>query len=116
MKTTSTTTIQTSIVTTAQTSSATTLSTTTSSRTTTGSAAGSTSVDVKFKARGKQYFGVATDQGRLQAGSAVVIQQRFGQVTPENSMKWESIERKSSKPENLVFLMLDGLLMFCNAI
>lgn len=63
----------------------------TSTRTTTGSAAGSTSIDAKFKARGKQYVGVATDQGRLTSGSAPVIQSRFGQVTPENSMKWESI-------------------------
>lgn len=66
---------------------------TSTTRTSTGSAAGSTSVDAKFKARGKKYFGVATDQGRLTSGSDVVIQQRFGQVTPENSMKWESIQR-----------------------
>jgi endo-1,4-beta-xylanase len=56
----------------------------------------STSIDAKFKLHGKKYIGVATDQGRLQSGSnAQIIQQRFGQVSPENSMKWDAIERES---------------------
>jgi endo-1,4-beta-xylanase len=47
------------------------------------------SLDVAMKAKGKLYWGTATDQGRLTAGSnAAVIQASFGQVTPENSMKW----------------------------
>jgi endo-1,4-beta-xylanase len=46
-------------------------------------------------ARGKQYFGVATDRNRLIANTnAVIIQENFGQVTPENSMKWRSINRQ----------------------
>ncbi|GME23321.1 glycoside hydrolase family 10 protein [Neofusicoccum parvum] len=50
-------------------------------------------LDAKFKAHGKKYFGVATDQNRLTAGqNAAVIQREFGQVTPENSMKWDAIE------------------------
>lgn len=58
---------------------------------------GSTSIDVKIKARGKQYFGAATDQNRLTDGSsASIIQGRFGCVTPENSMKWDAIERQSN--------------------
>lgn len=44
-------------------------------------------------AKGKLYFGTATDQNRLSTGkSAAVIQQDFGQVTPENSMKWDATE------------------------
>ncbi|KAI7783297.1 endo-beta-xylanase [Diaporthe eres] len=52
-----------------------------------------TSIDALFKAKGKLYYGVATDQNRLSTGkSAAVIQQNFGQVTPENSMKWDATE------------------------
>lgn len=50
------------------------------------------SVDKLIKAKGKKYFGTCADQGRLQSGSAAVIQANFGQVTPENSMKWDATE------------------------
>lgn len=51
------------------------------------------SVDAAFKARGKKYIGVATDRGRLAAGdNAQIIKDNFGQVTPENSMKWDATE------------------------
>lgn len=56
------------------------------------------SIDKLFKAKGKLYFGTATDQGRLGQGkNAAIIQANFGQVTPENSMKWESIERSKGQ-------------------
>ncbi|KAF3356934.1 Endo-1 like protein [Verticillium longisporum] len=52
-----------------------------------------TSIDKLFKAKGKLYIGVATDRGLLQTGkNAAIIQQDFGQVTPENSMKWDALE------------------------
>ncbi|KAI0175982.1 family 10 xylanase [Hypoxylon sp. FL1284] len=50
------------------------------------------SVDEMIKAKGKLYFGTATDQNLLQGKSASVIQADFGQVTPENSMKWDATE------------------------
>lgn len=51
------------------------------------------SINAAIQAKGKKYFGVATDQGRLTQGSnAAIIQADFGQVTPENSMKWQSTE------------------------
>jgi hypothetical protein len=43
------------------------------------------SIDTKFKAKGKKYFGVATDNKLLKEGSnAAIIAAAFGQVTPEN--------------------------------
>lgn len=52
------------------------------------------SLDELIKAKGKEYCGVATDKGLLTANTnAAIIQANFGQVTPENSMKWESIQR-----------------------
>ncbi|KAF2128175.1 glycoside hydrolase family 10 protein [Dothidotthia symphoricarpi CBS 119687] len=53
------------------------------------------SLDAVWKAKGsgKKYFGVATDRGRLAAGdNAQIIKNNFGQVTPENSMKWDATE------------------------
>lgn len=43
------------------------------------------SLDAVFKSKGKKYFGVATDKGRLTSGdNEVIIKADFGQVTPEN--------------------------------
>lgn len=56
-----------------------------------------TSLDALMKAKGKLYFGTCTDQGRLTTGkSAAVIQADFGQVTPENSMKWDATESSNN--------------------
>ncbi|KAL2265068.1 hypothetical protein VTJ83DRAFT_7578 [Remersonia thermophila] len=50
------------------------------------------SIDALFKAKGKEFFGTCTDQRLLQTGrNAAIIEANFGQVTPENSMKWESL-------------------------
>jgi endo-1,4-beta-xylanase len=46
-----------------------------------------------WKSRGNVYFGVATDQNLLTTGkNAAIIQRNFGQVTPENSMKWDALQ------------------------
>lgn len=52
----------------------------------------SQSIDALMKAKGKLYFGSCTDQRLLTTGkNAAILQANFGQVTPENSMKWESL-------------------------
>jgi endo-1,4-beta-xylanase len=53
----------------------------------------SVSIHDAFVAAGKEYFGVATDQGLLgQDPNAAIITANFGQITHENSMKWGSLE------------------------
>ncbi|KAF2091183.1 glycoside hydrolase family 10 protein [Saccharata proteae CBS 121410] len=55
--------------------------------------AGTSSLDTMYKAHGKKYFGVATDEGHLTTGvNAGIIRSDFGCVTPEYSMKWATIE------------------------
>lgn len=49
------------------------------------------SIDEAFVAKGKLYYGTAADQGTL-ATSEDIINANFGQVTPENSMKWDATE------------------------
>jgi len=46
------------------------------------------SLNDKFVAKGKKYFGTCADQNRLNAGqNAAVIKANFGQVTPENRLE-----------------------------
>lgn len=48
----------------------------------------------KFKAKGKQYFGTEIDHYHLSNSPLMTIAKNsFGQVTHENSMKWDAIER-----------------------
>ncbi|KAJ7137054.1 glycoside hydrolase superfamily [Mycena epipterygia] len=52
-----------------------------------------TSIDTLFKNHGKVFIGTAADQGRLTVSQdAAITAADFGGVTPENSMKWDTIE------------------------
>jgi endo-1,4-beta-xylanase len=56
-----------------------------------GSAAGG--LHDKFKAKGKLYFGTEIDHYHLSNNAlTTVVKNSFGQVTCENSMKWDAIE------------------------
>lgn len=51
----------------------------------------------KFKAKGKLYFGTEIDHYHLQNNAlTTIVKREFGQVTAENSMKWDAIERELS--------------------
>ena len=59
--------------------------------TSTGSA--SESLNEAFVAKGKHYFGNIGDSGTLsQSQAADIVKADFGQLTAENSMKWDSLE------------------------
>ncbi|KAI1733972.1 family 10 xylanase [Xylaria scruposa] len=66
------------------------------------------SINTLIQAKGKKYYGSCADQSRLSTGkSAAVIQADFGQVTPENSMKWDATE---SSRGNFNFAQADYLV------
>jgi endo-1,4-beta-xylanase len=53
----------------------------------------SASLNSKFKAHGKKYWGTCADQYTLsKSGMSSFLPGQFGQVSPENSMKWDATE------------------------
>ncbi|KAF1954495.1 endoxylanase-like protein [Byssothecium circinans] len=60
----------------------------------TGANGADCSINDLFVAKGKKYIGVAADRGTLSdATNEQIIKDNFGQVTPENSMKWDATEK-----------------------
>ncbi|KAI3317252.1 carbohydrate-binding module family 1 [Xylariaceae sp. AK1471] len=61
--------------------------------TSSGGAATGTGLNDKFKAKGKLYFGTEIDHYHLSNTALTnIVKSSFGQVTCENSMKWDAIE------------------------
>ncbi|KAI3607617.1 glycoside hydrolase family 10 protein [Moniliophthora roreri] len=61
-----------------------------------------------FAAAGKKYWGSAADQNTLNiAQNEQILVEQFGQVTPENSMKWDATE---SSQNNFNFAGADALV------
>lgn len=72
----------------------------------------STSLNDAFVAAGKSYFGTCSDQALLQnSENEAVLNAQFGALTPENSMKWDSIEREYSA---LGVEVLSSISDFCS--
>ena len=61
-------------------------------------AAGGDSLNALFKAKGKLYYGNIADPGTLgNQQNTQVLKEQFGQLTPENSMKWDATEPQQGK-------------------
>ncbi|TGZ83773.1 glycosyl hydrolase family 10 protein [Ascodesmis nigricans] len=78
-----------------------------------GSTIAACSLDAHIKKAGKEYFGVATDPNTLNIPEiASIVDQEFGSVTPENSMKWDSTEPSQN---NFNFAKSDILVSFAQS-
>ncbi|KAF3037634.1 hypothetical protein E8E12_004733 [Didymella heteroderae] len=59
----------------------------------TGGSGAAGALNTKFRAKGKTYFGTEIDHYHLNNNALMTIAKNsFGQVTPENSMKWDALE------------------------
>jgi endo-1,4-beta-xylanase len=61
----------------------------------TGGSGATGGLNNKFKAKGKLYFGTEIDHYHLSNSPlTTVAKNSFGQITAENSMKWDATERE----------------------
>ncbi|KAH6974427.1 endo-1,4-beta-xylanase C [Ilyonectria sp. MPI-CAGE-AT-0026] len=71
------------------------------------------SINKLFVAKGKKYYGTISDPSLLNvAKNAAVIKTYFGQLTPENSMKWDATEGTRGK---FTFTNSDAVVSFAQS-
>ncbi|PVG02149.1 hypothetical protein CPB86DRAFT_811650 [Serendipita vermifera] len=88
-------------------------STSRSTSTSTGGTSTASSLATRIKAKGKLYFGTCSDSSLLSnSQNAAIIKAQFNQLTPENSMKWDTVE---SSQGNFNFAGGDTLVNFAQA-
>ncbi|KAM0722113.1 hypothetical protein Q7P37_001554 [Cladosporium fusiforme] len=76
-----------------------------------------------FVAKGKQYYGTCADPGTLSSSETTeIINSAFGQITPENSMKWDALEATrgqftfDSADQTADFAAENGKLLRCHTL
>ncbi|KAH6672337.1 endo-1,4 beta-D-xylanase [Halenospora varia] len=70
------------------------------------------SLDAAMKSLGKKYWGVATDKPLLlNSNNSLITQNYFGQVTPQNSMKWDVTE---ASPNTFNFANSDNFVSWAS--
>jgi endo-1,4-beta-xylanase len=78
-----------------------------------GGGSGGNSLHEKFKAKGKLYFGTEIDHYHLNNNPlTTIVKNTFGQVTNENSMKWDAIEPSRNQ---FSFSNADAVVNFAQA-
>jgi len=74
---------------------------------------GASGLHDKFKAKGKLYFGTEIDHYHLNNNPlTTIVKNSFGQVTAENSMKWDAIEPNRNQ---FTFSNADAVVNFAQA-
>jgi endo-1,4-beta-xylanase len=82
------------------------------SSTTPGGTTPTGTLDGKMRGKGR-YFGTCSDSGLLSGSQhSNILKTEFGQLTPENSMKWESIEPSQN---SFSYSGADALVNFAQA-
>lgn len=87
------------------------------------STGGSDSINEAFTAKDKVYFGNIADPGTLSSSETQsILHGDFGQITPENSMKWDASEPSqnqfsySSAEQTASYAAENGKLLRCHAL